>query len=406
MIDFPRDATQLHSGAPWWLVANGLMEYPAVARTECDIAIIGTGITGALVADALTEAGADVMLIDRRAPGAGSTAVSTALLQYEIDVHLTDLIAMRGRDAAQRAYRLSSDAVEQLGAIVRSVDDDCGYAVRPSLYLASRRRDARRIEDECREREAIGLDIALWTKSQVEEQYGFDSHGALRVSNAAVVDPLRLTRALLDRCLARGAGLLTRTTVEDIASRNGGVLLRTDRGDVHARQVVLATGYEVPKALKRRGLIKLKSTFAFVTEPLDDLGPLSDGCLLWESARPYTYLRTTSDRRILIGGEDAPFKHTGLRDRVLPGAVTKLEGHLARLVPSLRPVREFAWAGTFAETKDGLPIIGPVKGVKGAWCALGYGGNGITFGVMAAQLLADLCLGKTNPDAELFRPDR
>ncbi|MHB1193705.1 MAG: hypothetical protein ACYC6F_11730 [Longimicrobiales bacterium] len=63
------------------------MSHPSIARDEhCDIAIISAGVTGALVADALTALGQDVEIIDRRDPGLGSTCAGTALLQYEIDV--------------------------------------------------------------------------------------------------------------------------------------------------------------------------------------------------------------------------------------------------------------------------------------------------------------------------------
>ena len=73
--------------------------------------MIGAGITGALVADALAGAGASVVVLDRRAPACGSTAASTSLLSYEIDVGLVELVDMIGRDEAVRGYRLSIDAI-------------------------------------------------------------------------------------------------------------------------------------------------------------------------------------------------------------------------------------------------------------------------------------------------------
>jgi glycine/D-amino acid oxidase-like deaminating enzyme len=66
----------------------------------------------------------------------------------------------------------------------------------------------------------------------------------------------------------------------------------------------------------------------------------------------------------------------------------------------------FEWAGTFAETEDGLPFIGPVPGLHGTYAALGYGGNGITFSVVAADIIRDLCLGRPNADAACFALDR
>ena len=59
---------------------------------ECDIAIVGAGITGVLVADALVATGKRIVILDSRDVALGSTAATTALLQYEIDTPLTELV--------------------------------------------------------------------------------------------------------------------------------------------------------------------------------------------------------------------------------------------------------------------------------------------------------------------------
>ena len=83
----------LKSGYPFWAVSNGLMQaFPRLAADQrCDVAVIGGGITGALVANELAGHGFDVVVLEQRDIGWGSTSASTALLQYEIDTHLVDL---------------------------------------------------------------------------------------------------------------------------------------------------------------------------------------------------------------------------------------------------------------------------------------------------------------------------
>ena len=46
----------LKSGYPWWAVKNGLMHAfpPLQADLRCDVAVLGAGITGALIADELS----------------------------------------------------------------------------------------------------------------------------------------------------------------------------------------------------------------------------------------------------------------------------------------------------------------------------------------------------------------
>ena len=88
----------LTSGHPFWSVNNGLpANYPSLQRNvSCDAVVIGGGITGTLVAVHLVEAGIKTLVIDKRDIGTGSTSASTALLQYEIDVPVRELIKKVG----------------------------------------------------------------------------------------------------------------------------------------------------------------------------------------------------------------------------------------------------------------------------------------------------------------------
>ena len=66
----------------------------------------------------------------------------------------------------------------------------------------------------------------------------------------------------------------------------------------------------------------------------------------------------------------------------------------------------FGWAGVFGSTKDGLAYIGTHPSFARTYFALGFGGNGITFSAIAAQILTDLFVGKKNADAKVFSFER
>jgi glycine/D-amino acid oxidase-like deaminating enzyme len=66
----------------------------------------------------------------------------------------------------------------------------------------------------------------------------------------------------------------------------------------------------------------------------------------------------------------------------------------------------YPWAGTFAETKDGLAYIGSLPDFPRYLFALGFGGNGITYAAVAAEIIRDQLLQRPNPAARLFRFDR
>ena len=124
--------------------------------------------------------------------------------------------------------------------------------------------------------------------------------------------------------------------------------------------------------------------------------------MLWESARPYTYIRTTSDNRIIIGGKDEVFYSPGKRDKLLKAKSKQLVKSFNKIYPDLKFIPDYNWTGTFAETKDGLPYIGKHKAHPNCYFSLCYGGNGITFSLIAAELIRDEILRKKNKDGNIF----
>jgi glycine/D-amino acid oxidase-like deaminating enzyme len=103
---------------------------------------------------------------------------------------------------------------------------------------------------------------------------------------------------------------------------------------------------------------------------------------------------TSSEPDIIIGGEDSEeVIEPEARDRLIPEKSRLLLRKLAALWPAANIDIECRWSGTFDTTSDGLPLIGPVPGAKGVYAAYGYGGNGITFSFLAAQLIGDLIAG-------------
>ncbi|WP_334178802.1 FAD-dependent oxidoreductase [Pseudoxanthomonas sp.] len=383
----------LKSGYPFWAVSNGLMQaFPRLAADQrCDVAVIGGGITGALVANELAGHGFDVVVLEQRDIGWGSTSASTALLQYEIDTHLVDLAKRHGEADAALAYRACADAIDQLHDVA-SAWRDVGFARNRSLYYASRRRDVHALEEEHAARERHGLAVELLSAARVREDYGFDAPAALLSTQAARVDPYRLTHRLLQRLQKRGASVFDRTRVEDVKATSRGVTLRTDTGmSVRASHLVIAAGYASQHWLKKR-VARNRSSYAVISDPMTDaqLGFLGD-TLLWETARPYLYARSTSDNRLLLGGEDDAVDIPAKRDaRVEKKACTLLK-RLHDLFPGLAFTPAFSWAGTFAETEDGLPFFGPhPQWGPRVQFAMAYGGNGITYSMLGAGVLRAL----------------
>lgn len=403
------NGVNLTSDHPYWTLKNGILaNYPPLGSSQtCDVLVLGCGITGALVAEALTSDGHDVVMLDARDVGRGSTSASTAMLQYEVDTHLIELIDMHGRQQAELAYRACHESIDLLDGLISSLGIECGFTRKESVYLASRSRDVSVLKRECAARRAIGIEVEEWSGNEVRERFGFSRPGALHSVQAAEVDAYRLTNGLLSEVWRRGGRIFDRTAVTRIDHEREGVIARTSRGAVvRAKRIVVAMGYETQSLFDTAEIVKLHSSFALASEPMPADRHWWRRCLLWETARPYFYLRTDTDDRIIMGGGDVPFRTPALRDKLLPGKTRKLEKHFADLFPAAGMETAYSWAGTFAETKDGLAYIGSHRNHPLCLFALGFGGNGISYSIIAAEILRRQIVGQGHTYSEVFRFDR
>jgi len=379
----------VRSSEAYWLLRNGIGDAsPALEESiDCDIAIVGAGITSALVTDALVATGKRIVVLDSRDIAQGSTSASTALLQYEIDTHLVDLAGLLGAEPAMRAYLACAASFQLLEKRFSELLPLSGYERRASLYLASDEKAIPALRAELAARRGIGLACEWLEEGALRERYGCRRPGAILSALGAQVDPFRLTRGLFAGCIRHGVQLFARTKVTQIEEQGERLKLQTTGGHaVTASHVVVCAGYESLDFLPA-GFADVHNTFALVTEPLarSDLPTLP---LMWESARPYVYLRSTADSRLIIGGADVPFKNAGARDLLLPRQIRRLADQYQSLFGEDLPPVAYGWAGSFAETRDGLPSIGRVPGMNPRLqFALCYGGNGITYSVHAGDMI-------------------
>jgi glycine/D-amino acid oxidase-like deaminating enzyme len=369
--------------------------------TRTDVLVVGAGISGAMVADLLSETGCRVMVADRRRPLTGSTTASTALVQYDLDVPLTHLGRRLGQERARRIWRRSRLALDALKARARHLRIDADCVERDSLYLEGDVLGRRALKEEAAARQRAGFEVTLLDAAAVERRFGIAGRSGVLSYDHLSADPRRLARGFLAAAIGRGARVCSPVEIAEVRALRGGVRARTGDGHVvHAGHLVFATGYELAKGVPGAGHA-IASTWAIATRP--QLRRLWPGrCFIWEASDPYLYLRAGPDGRIICGGEDEDFADEASRDALLPGKTATLERKLHALLPMVDPRAAFAWCGSFGGSTTGTPTIGPIPGMPHCYAVLGYGGNGITFSALAAQLVRAAIIGRPDPDADLF----
>ncbi len=399
---------ELTSTLPYWLVKNGLTSvYPSIEVDQtADFVVVGAGVTGAMIAQRLSEGGFSVVVVDKRDVCTGSTSASTALLQYEIDVSLVKLGQLIGKRNAQMAYALSNQSIDRLGELINRLAIECDFQKKSSIYLASDRKSAKMIADEARARRMMKLDVVYHDQAELKENFNLVGVAALSTSQAASCDPYLLSHGLLANAVANGARVFDRTAVAKYQCDDASVMLTTDRGPrIFARKAIIASGYESQIMLKER-IVNLDNTYAVVSQPIKDFGSWKPDWMMWEAKEPYLYLRVTGDNRLIAGGEDEAF-HSPLRRQAKVSAKAKIiESKIRTLLPSIQWETEFVWSGTFGSTKDGLAYIGPSQEYPNCLFALGFGGNGTTFSSIATDIIWDMAHDLTSEAASLFRFSR
>jgi glycine/D-amino acid oxidase-like deaminating enzyme len=393
----------LLSGNPLWkgtASARG-KTHPLTESIKADVVVVGAGISGAFMANALTQRYANVVVVDRRLPAHGSTMASTALLQWEIDTPLTDLRDKIGPSAV-RAWRRSYRATQDLMKLVRAENIRCGLQRRRSLYLAGDEMGFRGLQDELHTRRRAGLPGEYVDAAALRERFGIDRTGAILSPDSAIANPVQLADGLLRRAAANSAKIYSPVEIRDVVATCHGVALDSGKHFIEAKHVIFCTGYELLKDLPRKKT-RITSSWAFATRPHAHYPRWLDETVVWEASKPYLYMRTTLDRRIVAGGEDADIDLPYYRARSMARKTARLVAKTKDLLGDVKLSVSHEWTGAFGESSDGLPIIDRVPDMPNCFAVLGFGGNGTIYSMIASQIVPTLLKGRRDKDADIFR---
>ena len=400
----------LRMAVPLWLgraSERNRRRYPSLkGQVDVDAAIIGGGIVGATVAETFSRAGVRVAVVEAELAGHGSTAASSALLMQEPDDHLGALAKRYGAKAASRIWELCRAGARDFAKTLRRLDIACDLAERDSVYYATDVNAVPTLRAEHERRRADGFGGRWLDAAALRRATGITGAAGIRTIGNAQLDPYRACLGLLWSAQQRGAQIFERSEVRRIDATSTGVNVRTRHGMIAARQAVIATGYANAIFKPLAGRFRLKHTYVLATEPVDARTRHALGLgdvLLWDTKRPYHYARWTRDRRLLLGGGDRPLVSPRSRARAFTEGTRAVRQYFDRLFPALERIGiDYAWEGLFAITPDGLPYIGPHRRYPRRLFALGYGGNGMTFGFLAAQMVLEQFNGAPSADHRLF----
>ncbi len=356
-----------------------------------DVAIVGAGIVGAACAARLAEAGRSVLVLDRRGPASGATAAGMGHIVV-MDGHPVqlELTALSRRLWDAQASRMPP-AIEH---------QRCG-----TLWVAA---EDSEMEDALRKQRTFaehGVDATTLTSralARAEPHLRPGLAGALQVTGDSVIYQPNATRWLLDRAVRAGATLRIPATVEHVED---GVVELADGRALRAEHVVVAAGTGTAPMLGTRRLddaiVPRKGHLAITARTrttcrhqLVELGyTRSAHGHATESVAFNLQPRRTG--QVLVGSS----RQYGVDDDgVDPGIVGRMLRRALEFMPALRHVPVLrTWAGFRPATRDGLPLVGALRGDPRTVLAAGHEGLGITTSLGTAALVEAIVRGLRPP---------
>jgi glycine/D-amino acid oxidase-like deaminating enzyme len=359
------------------------------ART--DVAVIGGGYTGVAAARTLARAGVDVTVLERATLGAGASTRNGGFVLPGFKRGADALVRQLGAVAARELHDASRAAVRYVAEFAAAEAPDCDYHQSGHLILA-----AKPAHFTALARERLVLARAFQHGTELlppdrlhKEELGTEAYyGALLDPLGGGVNPAQLFWALATSAQRAGARFVESVEVQHVRRASGVFMLRTSRGDLMARDVIVATnGYSGPAVPALRRRVVPVGSYLIATAPL---GPNVARALLRrdrvvsDTRNLLSYFRIAADSRMLFGG------------RVAFGPVHGFDGakRLSRTMCALFPRLlgtdiDYHWSGKVAMTMDQLPHAGVRDGLH---YALGYNGHGVALatylGARVGQALA------------------
>ena len=398
---------EMHNGNLYWPTTESeqiVLQKP-IKKERYDVLVIGAGMSGTLTAYTLYKDGVDFAVIDQGKVGAGSTAANTGLIQYSNDIMLHELADQIGEADAVRFYQLCAEAVDALDEVAGTVDAKDVYIRRDSLCFASSEADVSKLKQEYEMLTKHGLAAEWLDREALQERYPFDKPAGLITNGDAEVNPLTLSRQVVRYLSTQNVPIFEETDVTEVVADGDDWLVLTPAGTFKAGHVIFATGYR-PAPLLDTHRIELNRSYAIATNPVPDFADWEDQALIWETKRPYLYLRTTVDGHIIAGGLDEEKAETPHSEALIQKRAERLRQEVEALFPMYDLTVEYAWVALFGESIDQLPFIGEHPDRPNLYYLLGYGGNGTVYSMLGSKILSELVRGIDNPDARIVRLDR
>ncbi|WP_127125432.1 FAD-dependent oxidoreductase [Georgenia sp. SYP-B2076] len=382
----------------YWMRTTPTTAYPQLTEDlEVDVAVIGAGIAGMSAAWELAAAWRSVALLEAGRIVAGVTGHTTAKLSALHGLNYARIRAAFGPDGARLYAQSQQDAVEHAASVSAELGIDCDLERLPGFTYVEAEDGLGEIREEVDAAAEAGLDVSFVTATGLP----FPVAGAIRMEDQAQFHPRKYLLGLAEDLVRRGGRIFERTRATEL-DEGDPCRVTTEQGRVvTVRDVVVATHYPVFDQATIYSGMAPKREFAVAWPIPAEHDPHGISLTREQDIRSVRTAPYDDGRRLLIV--------TGEHYRPGAGRTTARYERLTAWTRGHFPVAEIAcwWATQDHSTPDHVPYVGPFHPeAKHLWVATGFGGWGMSTGVMAGQLLTASIAGEELEWARLYDPRR
>jgi len=351
------------------------------------VLICGGGVIGASIAYFLSRRGVAATVIESTGLACAASGKAGGFLALD----WCDGTPLRA--LARRSFALHARLAEEVGG-------DWGYR-RLTTYGGSVRLGHRS--------NAYGLD---WLSAGVTVNQRLGS-----TETTAQVHPGTFTAAMIRAAQAQGAELRL-GQVTGVVLRKGDAAVagvEVDGEFVEGEAVMIAMG---PWSILAAGWLPLPAVFGLKGHSLVfETGTKLPAEALFLECReasgavqaPEVFPRADGTTYVCAISSESPLPFDPARVAPDAGAIERLQAMCSQLSPALATARILAQQACYRPiTRDGLPLIGPVAGVKGAYIATGHSVWGILNAPATGEAMSELIVdgGARSVDVSAFDPAR
>lgn len=351
---------------------------------DVDVLIIGGGMTGINTLYQLATSSLEVLLVEQNKIGNAVTANSTGKLTFLQGDLYEKIIKNFDTDTARRYLDSQKDAMDLACDIIEEERIDCNLLNAPSYVYSLDEEEDKKLDDLKKFLTDYNINVIEGENELVEYRR------MIGVENTYIFHPLKYILGLVNKIDASKIYEDTSIVKMEKDGDNGYICYTNEDKIIRAGCVVIASHYpyfNLPFIFPIKGSLE-KSYISASKYRYDNMS-------LIKYSKPIISIRSYLDYLLYLSNS-----HN------ISSKVDDKE-HYKELKKKLNDIGieiEYMWSNTDIMTNDGLPYIGKID--DRLFIGTGYNTWGMTNGILAGKILADMIMGKDNKYKDLFNPKR